>query len=40
MGLAVVCGGVKADHGEGAGGDDEAKQVGEFVAHWWGYGAR
>ena len=34
MGLAVVGGGVKADHGEGAGGDDKAEQVGEFVGHW------
>ena len=33
MGLAVVGGGVKADHGESAGGDDKAKQVGEFVGH-------
>ena len=36
MGLAVVCGGVKADHGEGARGDDKAEQIGEFAGHWWG----
>lgn len=36
MGLAVMGGGVKADHGEGARGDDKAEQVGEFVGHWWG----
>ena len=33
MGLAVMGGGIKADHGESAGGDDKAEQVGKFVVH-------
>jgi len=37
---AMVGGGVKADHREGAGSDDKAKQVSEFVAHGWSTEAR
>ena len=33
MGKAMVGGGVKADHREGAGSDEEAEQVSEFVGH-------
>ena len=37
MGQAVVGGGVKADHREGAGSDDKAEQVSEFGGHGGGY---
>jgi len=33
VGKAMVGGGVKADHREGAGSDEEAEQVSEFVGH-------
>ena len=35
MGVAVVRGGVKADHGERASGNDKAEQVGDAVVHGW-----
>jgi hypothetical protein len=37
MGLAVVCGGVKADHREGTGNDDKAEQIPEFGGHGGGW---
>ena len=37
VGGAVVGSGVKADHREGAGSDDEAEQVSEFGGHGGGY---